>query len=250
MAGKTFLISFYLCTFLYGSVLQAQYPFPLLHANAKPGNSRRFGYLDPAGSKLPWPEDLPSSAGRKGWKVTFPKCLPLTSPAIHRGKLYIGAGFGSRSFHALDSETDEGLWDFHCSDDGPTFAVALDDYVAYNTESCTIFLHEASTGKLLWARWMGDPLMSAPALADGKVFMAYPSSSTGHHLCALDIKTGKTIWDKEITGEVITAPVIVQGVAALRTTDNRNRPRPGIMTLRDVAPCSKVRSKAQIEMAL
>ena len=46
--------------------------------------------------------------------------------------------------------------------------------VAFNTESCTVIVADALTGKLLWQEWLGDPLMSQPAIARGRLFMAYP----------------------------------------------------------------------------
>ena len=48
--------------------------------------------------------------------------------------------------------------------------------MVYNTESCTIFAHDAKSGKLLWSYWLGDPLMSSPSIAAGRVFAAYPAS--------------------------------------------------------------------------
>src|SRR5262249_21794870 len=65
-------------------------------------------------------------------------------------------------------------------------------------------------GKPLWKKWLGDPLMSMPAIADGKVFMAYPNSKGDreHYLACFELKTGKELWKQKIAGEIITAPVI------------------------------------------
>jgi hypothetical protein len=116
----------------------------------------------------------------------------------------------------------------HTSDDGPTAAVVEDGCVAFNTESCTVIVADALTGKLLWQEWLGDPLMSQPAIAKGKLFMAHPvgphnggqqsngpgqfssaavaqakkpttqkssnlSSKTSHRLLCADLKTGKHV---------------------------------------------------------
>jgi outer membrane protein assembly factor BamB len=100
-----------------------------------------------------------------------------------------------------------------------------ENVIVFNTESCTIFACERSTGKQLWSHWLGDPLMCMPAISNGMVFTAYPSylnsefyrdvkDSAGAHsftathvLAAFDLKTGKTIWQKWIDGDVMSAPV-------------------------------------------
>ena len=46
--------------------------------------------------------------------------------------------------------------------------------MAFNTEICTVIVADALTCKLLWQEWLGDPLMSQPAIAKGKLFMAHP----------------------------------------------------------------------------
>ncbi|HEU4598021.1 MAG TPA: PQQ-binding-like beta-propeller repeat protein, partial [Pyrinomonadaceae bacterium] len=130
------------------------------------------------------------------------------------------------------------------------------------------------TGKLVWQEWLGDPLMSQPAISKGRVFMAYPSNGrkvgatlnqqipnqldknhapqsaalkpklnvlpkpqqsglkqapsgaqaveeeTGSHrlLCA-DLKTGRHIWERAISGDVISAPVINDGKVFFTTFD-------------------------------
>ncbi|HEY4800061.1 MAG TPA: PQQ-binding-like beta-propeller repeat protein, partial [Bacteroidia bacterium] len=96
----------------------------------------------------------------------------------------------------------------------------------YNTESCTIFATDAKSGKYLWSHWLGDPLMSMPAVANEKVFTAYPSNTNfsfneevkengktiytmkaSHVLAAFDLKTGNVLWQKWIDGDVMSAPV-------------------------------------------
>ncbi len=154
---------------------------------------------------LPKPEAF-TSGERKGWKVKIPGGRPLATPAVVDGMLFIGGGFGSTEFYALNAKTGERVWSYKTGDDGPTAAVVAEGCVAYNTESCTLYVHEAKTGKLLWEHWLGDPLMSQPAISDGRLFMAYPSA-TGHHLVAFELKTGKVIWDRKIAADVITAPV-------------------------------------------
>ena len=58
--------------------------------------------------------------------------------------------------------------------------------------------------------------MSAPAIAHGRVFTSYPSSTGAppgatHVLAALDLKSGKILWQKWIDADVMSAPVAVGG---------------------------------------
>ena len=112
---------------------------------------------------------------KKGWKVVIPGGRPLATPAVVDGKVFLGGGFGSYEFYALDARTGKLLWQYRTGDDGPTAAVVDDGYVAFNTESCELEVLTLD-GKPVWKKWLGDPLMSMPAIADGRLFMAFPNS--------------------------------------------------------------------------
>jgi Ca-activated chloride channel family protein len=145
----------------------------------------------------------------KGWKVEIPGNRALATPAVVGGKVFLGGGFGSHEFYAFDAATGKKLWQYQTADDGPTAAVVQDGSVAFNTESCELEILTMD-GKPVWKKWLGDPLMSMPAIADGKVYMAYPDSKGDgqHHLAAFDLKTGREVWKATIAGEIITAPVV------------------------------------------
>ncbi len=88
--------------------------------------------------------------------------------------------------------------------------------MAFNTESCTVIVVDEKTGKLIWQEWLGDPLMSQPAIYKEHLFMAYPAGprspksnvAGSHRLLSVDLKTGKHLWEAAISGDVISAPVI------------------------------------------
>jgi outer membrane protein assembly factor BamB len=160
--------------------------------------------------KIAPPHPFTSQDGkRKGWKVTIPGDHALATPAVVDGKVFIGGGFGSHEFYAFDAQTGKMLWQYRTADDGPTAAVVAEGYVAFNTESCE--LEELTlNGKPLWKKWLGDPLMSMPAIAGSRLLMAFPDSKGDreHHLACFDLKTGKELWRKPLAGEIITAPLI------------------------------------------
>jgi Ca-activated chloride channel family protein len=136
------------------------------------------------------------------------------------GKVFVGGGFGSHRFYAFDARTGRMAWQYRTKDDGPTAAVIVDDFVVFNTESCELEVVTVE-GKPVWKKWLGDPLMSMPAVADGKVYMAYPDSKADkkHYLACFALKTGKELWKEEIAGEIITAPVVKDEQVLLATLE-------------------------------
>src|SRR5262249_35789035 len=78
-----------------------------------------------------------------------------------------------------------------------------------------------TAGRSLWKRWLGDPLMSMPAIGAGRVFIAYPDSRGDHqhYLGAFDLRTGRDLWRQRINGDIITAPVLAEGPVYLATLD-------------------------------
>jgi Ca-activated chloride channel family protein len=182
--------------------------------------------------------------GRKGWVIRIPGGRPIATPAYWDGFLFVGGGYGSHEFYAFDARSGRLAWKLQTTDDGPTAAVVEDGCVAYNTESCTIEVVDARSGRRLWHEWLGDPLMSQPAIAKGRVFMAHPAGQrasqgaqapsdaaitpqgaansgnvsqvapepsvprSSHQLLCADLKTGRHFWEADLPADVVTAPVV------------------------------------------
>jgi outer membrane protein assembly factor BamB len=175
--------------------------------------------------------------GRSGWMLRLPGESPIATPAYEDGLLFVGGGYGSYDFYAFDAASGELAWKMTTADDGPTAAVVERGCVAFNTESCSVIVCEARTGRILWQEWLGDPLMSQPAIAGERLLIAYPvghhkpllgpemtmeqmraaieaamqrapGGTPQHRLLCTDLRTGRHLWEQEITGDVITAPVV------------------------------------------
>jgi Ca-activated chloride channel family protein len=182
---------------LTASVVCAQQQNP--YANNRLGN--------PA---VPDPVPFKSKDGKfKGWKVVLPGNRALATPAVADGKVFLGGGFGSHEFYAFDAITGKKIWVYRTKDDGPTAAGVSDGHVVFNTESCELEVLTLE-GKPVWKKWLGDPLMSMPAVTGGRVYMAYPDSKGDrkHYLACFDLKKGDELWKNEIAGEIITAPIL------------------------------------------
>lgn len=159
-----------------------------------------------------------TSDGKSGWKIDLGAGRPLATPAVVNGAVYVGGGFGGHEFYAFNAVDGATRWSIRVSDDGPTAAVVDEDLIAFNTESCTLFVVEAGSGRMRWSRWLGDPLMSQPAIAQGKVFMAFPHGGE-HRLVAFDLRSGDELWRVPLAGDIISAPV-VSGDAVYASTFN------------------------------
>jgi Ca-activated chloride channel homolog len=180
-----------------------------------------------------------TSDGKSGWVLRIPGARPIATPAYADGMLFVGGGYGSHEFYAVDSDTGKIIWKIQTGDDGPTAAVVADGLVAFNTESCTLVIVDEKTGRVIWQEWLGDPLMSQPAIDKGVLYMAHPAFTGGlgnprkraefhpvaaspggsHRLLAADLHTGRHLWEQEIAGDVLTAPVISDGVVYFTTFD-------------------------------
>ncbi|MCZ7682896.1 MAG: VIT domain-containing protein [Sandaracinaceae bacterium] len=156
--------------------------------------------------------------GRRGWITALPRAELLTSPAFANGRVFLGGGFASHQFYAFDAYDGELAWSIAAPDGGPTAAIVEDGKVVFNTESCTIFVADAESGELLWSRWLGDPLMSQPAAANGLVFSAYPKNG-GHEFGAFRLADGEPVWATPIEADVIQAPQVAGDSVYFATMD-------------------------------
>jgi Ca-activated chloride channel homolog len=160
---------------------------------------------------------------KQGYVIHLPGEYPVATPTFYKGRLYVSGGFGSRQFHCFDAETGKTIWTIDLDDDGPSSCVIEDDIVVFNTESCTLFACRADNGRMLWSWWLGDPLTSAPAISNGRVYTTYPANGqrlaehnmgkkhpdASHVMGCFDLYTGKILWQKWIDGDAISAPVVV-----------------------------------------
>jgi Ca-activated chloride channel homolog len=160
-----------------------------------------------------------------GFCIQLPEKTNIPTAAVINGTIYLSGGFGSRQYYSFETETGKNKWAINLDDDGPSSPAIEDGVIVFNTESCTIFACDMITGKPLWSYFLGDPLMSMPTIANGIVFTAYPAHYEGqvntlrkgnnndpiivpsHVLIAIELKTGKILWQKWIDSDIMSAPV-------------------------------------------
>jgi Ca-activated chloride channel homolog len=167
------------------------------------------------------PIHFTSKEGKRGWRVTIPGGQPLATPAVAEGKVFVGGGLASRDFFALDAETGKTRWHYGTADVGPTSPSVYSGYVTFSTESCELEVL-TTNGDPVWKKWLGWPLISQPAVADGRVLASFPVTEAGgsqQYLASFELKTGKEQWRQKIAAEVIAAPVIENRHVLVATVD-------------------------------
>lgn len=128
-------------------------------------------------------------------------------PTVADGKLYLGCGW----IKCLDADNGNLIW---TSDDcglwWPGMAVTSGKvYAGDASEDGTVWCLDASTGDSVWCYdgitgWID----AAPAISDGKVYIASRYSGGGYVYC-LNALTGDLIWNQETTGDVICSSPVV-----------------------------------------
>lgn len=203
--------------------------------NTKPSESFRPGHVTPRQI------DNYLKKTDYGYVITMGSYTNVPTPVVKDGTVYVSGGFGSKQFYAFDALSGQNIWAINLDDDGPSSPAVEDSIIVFNTESCTIFACNIKTGEHLWSYWLGDPLMCMPTIANGIVFTSYPagyngqlnlnqninmqqndfnisgnasklndstvSMNTSHVFIAMDLYTGKILWQSRIDGDVMTAPV-------------------------------------------
>ncbi|MCX8072057.1 MAG: PQQ-binding-like beta-propeller repeat protein [Candidatus Binatia bacterium] len=158
--------------------------------------------------------------GFRGWRARISSYRGIPTPAVADGRVFFGGGFGSYEFYCLDQSSGALLWQLRTRDDGPTAATVCQDHVAFNTESCTVYVVDAKTGRVLWERWLGDPLLAQPAMTPYALYAVYPSRGD-HALGAFALKDGVQLWETRLTHDAISAVVFAEGYVHVSTYDGK-----------------------------
>jgi len=146
--------------------------------------------------------------GRRGWITRLPSGGRLPSVAYGDGRVFTSGGFENSSFYAMNASSGQLLWNRQeLSDSGPTAPVYTDGGVIFNTESCTLFVLDARTGRTRWKRWLGEHTPAQAAAQHGLIYASYPVQG-GYRLAALALRNGRRVWRRAVDGELLSAPVV------------------------------------------
>lgn len=152
------------------------------------------------------------------------------------------------NYYALDSKTGKIIWNYsdisiwgenYRIKPGVLFRknIRLLDYLApavwkniaiYTSGDSVVRAFNTKTGNLLWTRYFQRPTSSAPTVAGGRVYFGIKGSGESFNeessiqgreglktmekepplLVCLNARNGKKLWEMELDGEILSAPVI------------------------------------------
>ncbi len=111
---------------------------------------------------------------------------------------------------------DSRLWSFTTGGWVVTAPAVADGVVYIGSDDRSLYALTADTGQLLWSHATGDVIRSTPAIADGKVFFG----SNDNHLYALDAASGGLLWSFDTGGWVQYSPQVGHGAVYLPVQGN------------------------------
>lgn len=164
---------------------------------------------------------LDAATGKLIWKYRGDSGFH-SSPAISRGVVYIGCW--DSAFYALDARTGQLKWKFATGLDGshlmegiPGSAAVSQGIVVFGSRDGNTYALEEGTGKRLWAiendhSWV----ISSPAIVNG---VAYTTTSDSLKFSAVELKTGRVIFEVPYGTYSFSSPAIVGNHAYFGTFD-------------------------------
>jgi len=153
-----------------------------------------------------------------GYEFKFKNQGPISTPIVVGDKLYVSPGYYCPKFYCFNAKTGSFIWGVSLAESGPSPAIYHDGVILINTESCTLYALSASTGKLLWSKWLSSYLYTSPTVVDGKVYATYKDH--GFVLACFDLKTGAIIWQKRLEGDAIACPVVYKNEVHVATKNH------------------------------
>ncbi|HSQ65369.1 MAG TPA: PQQ-binding-like beta-propeller repeat protein [Polyangiaceae bacterium] len=160
-------------------------------------------------------------AGHDVWEVRDPVGGVVPTATVVNDTVWVGGGFNSTSFYGIRAATGEVTSAALLNDNGAGPVSAADDAIAYTSESCTLYSADATTGKVRWSKWLGDPLVSHPAVASNVIYLVAPTdlTATTHTLFAFDAHTGQERWRVGVGPDAIGGPVVNGDAIYVATQD-------------------------------
>ena len=149
-----------------------------------------------------------------GWLAGPPDPFPAMSGARTVATpgdawgLPIGSVGGTRRTDAVPALDAKIAWSWIASSAPSTSLVSDGEAVYVGLEEGVLVSIAVSDGVERWRAPVPGVLESAPAYADGRLYLGYRSGS----VTALDAETGDTLWETQIGLSISTTPVVVDGI--------------------------------------
>jgi outer membrane protein assembly factor BamB len=164
---------------------------------------------------------LDARTGKQVWKFQAGDVVH-SSPAVANGVLYIGCWDGV--LYALDERTGKLAWKFATGVDATHFMQGIpgspavsSGVVVFGSRDNFIYALNAISGELIWKQENGGSwVIASPAIQNGIVYI---TTSDSLKLRALDLRSGKSLFDLGFKTYSFSSPAIAAGHAYFGTFD-------------------------------
>ncbi len=166
---------------------------------------------------------LRAKSGREKWEFRTRAAI-TSSPAVSDSMVYVGSEHGA--LYALNVRDGKEVWHFN-TDAAISSSPAVSDGVVYvGSHDHHLYALDAQSGRQRWKFKASGPVTTEAAVAGDVVYCgSWDSLGTpgafgpsGHHLYALDARTGRQRWEFDPHG-VVTSPAVAGGNAYVGSDD-------------------------------
>lgn len=150
-----------------------------------------------------------------GFELDFESSGPVGTPTVVGNRLYTQQGYYSPNYYCLSAATGQFVWGVELGEAGISPVVHQNGVLLLNTESCTLYAIDATSGKLLWSKWLAGYLYTTPSADEYSVFVVYENGGSNPNnpnenrvLASFNIRTGAVNWMNWVDNEAIACPVV------------------------------------------
>ncbi|HZU01780.1 MAG TPA: PQQ-binding-like beta-propeller repeat protein [Ktedonobacteraceae bacterium] len=150
---------------------------------------------------------LNASTGAILWAKNANNSFVFSSPAVANGILYLGTDNGT--FYAFNATTGAPLWTYTATSSNVasiTAPAVVNGIVYFSSDNGSVYALDATTGVLKWSTPIPGLYLSAPAVANGILYIGANS------LYALNATTGAIIWVSTANKGFSSSPAVVNGI--------------------------------------
>lgn len=174
---------------------------------------------------------LDKQTGKILWRYQANGAIYHFSPTLAQGKLLVATGEYAPTVRALEASTGKELWVFRPKEVScfiSSIAVEGDTlFIGMGTPEHKIYALDIATGKEKWSTplsWSaGYGFTSSPALAGDLLVVGSPQKEANGprkgYFFVLDTKTGKILWQTELSDWVLSSPAIAEGKVFVASID-------------------------------
>lgn len=156
---------------------------------------------------------LNAANGKVIWRyATNGSSIPAPA-TVASGTVYVGAQDGS--VYALHAATDAVIWHFQTQAAVISSPTVAGGFVYVGSSDGYLYKLQASDGKQVWRKNMSLAsavvTVNTATVSNNEVYVSSTDNTTHSYLFALNASDGSTVWSTQVTNQLFTTPVAVNG---------------------------------------